>query len=203
MRLTLFALASISLLAGCGAAGGSTPSGAKGPEQGSSDVSSADPSSPDRSSPDRSSPDARPLPDEKLTTLEGGTAQLSEIVRGKVAVIDLWATWCTACRPVSARVAELATAHASNTDLIVVGLNVGEELPVVASFLQGKKHAHPFFLDTPLKITDDLSLKELPAIIVVDRRGRILRISRELDSKTVQVIESELAQAAPRQPPLP
>ena len=139
----------------------------------------------------------RSLPEEKLLALDGSTKQLSEIVRGKVAVIDLWATWCTSCRQVSAHVASFAEAHAADSGMVVIGLDIGEELPIVASFLEGKKHAHPFFLDPAMKITDDLSLRELPTIIVVDRKGRIVHISRDLDPKTLQMIDAELTAVPP------
>lgn len=135
----------------------------------------------------------KPLPDVTVTELAGGPKKLSEIVRGKVAVIDLWASWCTACRPVSARVAKLAEAHRDDPDLVVVGLDSGEDAKAVTAFLEGKMPPHAVYLDPDFTLADALGARELPAVVVVDKTGAVISVTRKLDASVVRLIEDEIA----------
>jgi thiol-disulfide isomerase/thioredoxin len=76
------------------------------------------------------------LPDIEVEALDGHARSLREVTKGKVAVVDLWATWCTSCREVSARAAELAKAN-DDPDLMVVGVAEGEERDTISRFLGG------------------------------------------------------------------
>ncbi len=138
--------------------------------------------------------DPKPLPASLVTPLDGGAPlAVDEVVRGKVAVIDLWASWCTACRPVSARVAKLAEAHAGDPSLAVIGVDAGEEAAAVRDSFAGKAPPVPTYLDPSFGLADALGTRELPAVVVVDRRGRVISVTKKLDAAVVRLVEDELA----------
>jgi thiol-disulfide isomerase/thioredoxin len=140
--------------------------------------------------------DPKPLPAVTLASLDGAPKSLAEIVRGKVAVIDLWASWCTACRPVSARVAILAEAHAGDADLVVLGVNEGEERAAVVELLKDKRPPHETYVDPGFTLADALGARELPGVVVVDRTGQVISLTRKLDAPVLRLVEDELASPA-------
>lgn len=124
-----------------------------------------------------------------VSPLADGPAQpLSEVIRGKVAVVDLWATWCSACREVSKNAELLARVHPQDK-LVVVGLSVGEERDVVARFLAGKAPPHPIYLDPEVRVADAFGAKELPTIVVFDRQGRVVAQARKIDLEIVRLVD--------------
>lgn len=143
------------------------------------------------------------LPDLPVTPLDGGAPLgLREAVKGKVAVIDLWATWCTACREVTKNV-ELLHRSKQGTDLVVIGLDVGEERSVVESFLEGRKPAYAIYLDPKLTVADRLHQTELPAVIVVDRTGAIRMVRNRIDPAMLGLVDHLLAEGGPAAPAAP
>lgn len=124
----------------------------------------------------------------------GASVTLAEVVNGKVAVIDLWATWCTACRDVSKNVELLAEAH-KGKPFVAVGLDVGEERSVVGAFFDGQPPKFPIYLDSQFKVADALGARELPTILVVDKNGKIRLVKKKVDSDVLSLVEQLLAEA--------
>ena len=119
---------------------------------------------------------------------EGARVPLGEVIKGKVSVVDLWATWCEACREVSKNAELLAKAYGRD-GLLVVGLSVGEARADVARYLEGKPHAYPIYLDPELHVADALDAKELPTIAVFDKAGRLVAKKRKIDAEIVRLVE--------------
>lgn len=69
-------------------------------------------------------PEVKVLPDFEVPTLDGVTFKLSEL-RGKVLVVDFWATWCPPCRKEVPHLARLEETH-RNSGLKVIGLHIDD-----------------------------------------------------------------------------
>lgn len=138
------------------------------------------------------------LPEVSVEPLAGGGAvSIGQVTKGRVTVIDLWASWCTACRDVSKQVDQLAQ-QKKGTDLVVVGLDVGEDRATVASFLADKKPTYDIYLDAAFALPDALGQRELPAVIVVDREGVVRMVRKKVDPEMTKLVDDLLAAPAPR-----
>jgi len=136
---------------------------------------------------------AMPLPSASVQPLAGGAPRsLTDITRGRVAVIDLYASWCKPCREVSKNVQLLAAAH-RHTDLLVVGLNVGEDKAAAESFFEGKPAPYDVYMDASFRVPDNLGQKELPTVLIVDRDGQVRLARRKVDSSVLKLVEELLA----------
>ena len=131
------------------------------------------------------------LPSATLTRLDGKSESVQAALGGSVAVIDLWATWCTACEEERPKLARLHAAYSAH-GLRVIGLDVGESPGVVSAYLSKNRISYPIYLDPDFRIADALGEKRLPTLLVVDRDGRIVRRSPTLDAETLGMIKTQL-----------
>jgi thiol-disulfide isomerase/thioredoxin len=108
---------------------------------------------------------------------------LAVLANGRPLVVDVFATWCEACRQGLPGMNELARAHRGG-DVVVVGLDVGEERAAVERFVARAGVDYPVYYDPELRFEDSLGLTELPLILVIDGSGRIVHRSARLDDAT-------------------
>lgn len=122
-----------------------------------------------------------PLPDVSFEDLAGKPAKLSDF-RGKVVVLNLWATWCNPCREEMPSLDRLQAMFADQP-VQVVALAVDRAGPErVAGFLQEIGVGRlAVYRDPTAAATRTLRLPGLPVTILVDRagneRGRVLGLA--------------------------
>lgn len=91
-------------------------------------------------------------------------------VKGKVLVMDFWATWCGPCRALEPQFARVAAEFQGNPDVVFLAANCDEDEALVAPYLAEDK------LRTTVVFADDLdrffSVNSFPTVIVMDRDGK-------------------------------
>lgn len=90
--------------------------------------------------------------------------------RGKVVVMNLWATWCPPCRSEMPDLEKLYETYRSR-GLIVVGINQGESRERAASFAQSLRITYPIWLDSQQQYGRTYIALGLPTTVVIDRSG--------------------------------
>ncbi len=111
-------------------------------------------------------------PDFTLTGLDGVPVKLSEL-RGKLVVLDFWATWCYWCHKASPLVEEFYAKSDSNL-VAVFGVNVMER-EVNAEALQAfqlQRGVHFPTLAGTQELTEQYKVIGLPSIFVIDPKGK-------------------------------
>ena len=132
------------------------------------------------------------LPPLSLQRPDGQASSFQDALGSSVAVIDLWATWCTACERERPKLARLDAAYRSQ-GLRVIGLNVGETPSTVSAYLTEHSLPYAVYLDPEFRVADALGDHQLPTILVVDRAGQIVHRSPSLDAATLTLVRSLLA----------
>jgi len=110
-------------------------------------------------------------PDFTLQDLHGHPVNLRQL-RGKVVIVDFWATWCTPCRAEMPLLGQLQTEFA-NQGLVVLGLDVGEDAPTVAAFAQQQSLSFALLLGAEPGVSATYFVEAYPTTFVIDRQGRI------------------------------
>ncbi len=155
LRLLATAIAASALLAGCNRT-----------------QSPATTQSPAAPSPAANLPVISAAPTWQLTTLDGkaiGTEQL----KGKVVVVDFWATWCGPCIHEIPGYIALQKKYADR-GLVIVGLSVDQQgADAVAKFMSSRGINYPIALATPEVISSFGDIEAIPTTLLIDRDGQI------------------------------
>jgi peroxiredoxin/outer membrane lipoprotein-sorting protein len=110
-------------------------------------------------------------PDFTLKDTNGNAVTLSAL-KGKVVIVDFWASWCGPCQ---AQMPELEKMHRelSAQGLLVLGLDVGEDSERVTQFAKQKDYTFTLLLGAEPDITEKYFVDGYPTTFLVDRQGRI------------------------------
>ena len=106
-------------------------------------------------------------------TLDGKPGQLSDL-RGKVVVVNFWATWCPPCVEETPALNRLQRRIASRGG-VVLGVSVDEDTAAYEKFLRDQQVAFPTYRDPSKKIPLGYGTSIYPETYIVDRKGRIAR----------------------------
>jgi thiol-disulfide isomerase/thioredoxin len=107
----------------------------------------------------------------KLNDLQGKAVSLQDF-RGKVVLINFWATYCKPCREEMPSLERLK-GRLGTRGLSVLGVAVAEEASVVSRFLSTTPVSFPILLDGEAATMAQWKAIVLPSTYLVDRRGRL------------------------------
>lgn len=124
----------------------------------------------------------KPIPEMQLQTLDNGSVKLSD-QRGKVVVIDFWATWCPPCVLSLPHLQEIASDPSlADRGLVVWAVNAQEPRHVVRAFVDESKYTFTVPLDPgPASMT--MGIIGLPTTIVVGRDGNVSHLMSGFDRR--------------------
>jgi cytochrome c-type biogenesis protein len=113
---------------------------------------------------------ALPAPDVQFSKLEGGTLRLADL-RGRVVLLNFWATWCIPCR------SEIPALSGLQKDLeaqglSVVGVSYDDTPDLIREFQQDVKQEYAIVLGGK-DVGAQLPASPLPTTYIIDRAGRI------------------------------
>lgn len=113
-------------------------------------------------------------PDFEVSLTNGESFRLSDC-RGKVVLINIWATWCGPCVAEMPDLQQLAQDYAGKA--IIVGVNCGEPEETVREFVEQNGYTYPIALDPDYLVSGMLyPTMSIPYTIVVDANGVITQL---------------------------
>lgn len=139
----------------------------------------------------------RPLPELTLKALDG-TAQRLSAFRGRVVLLDVWASWCEPCKdelPVLDGMA--ADLRARGVEVLAVSLD--QEADNVHEFLKRRRHwTLRVFHDPTGAVAETLQPPKMPTSYVLDRGGVVRRVNLGFSPGDAADIRRELQTLAAR-----
>jgi peroxiredoxin len=132
----------------------------------------------------------REHPEFSLKDLAGKSWTFSEL-RGKVVLVNFWATWCPPCRKEMPDLEALYERFGSK-GFVVLGIS-DEEANKVEPFIQERKVSFPVLLDPGRKVNEMFVVDGIPKSLVYDRAGKL--VAQSIDMRTQKQFLEMLAKA--------
>jgi thiol-disulfide isomerase/thioredoxin len=107
-----------------------------------------------------------------LTDLQGSPVSLADM-RGKVVLVNNWATWCPPCQAEMPELQAYYLAHARQ-GFLIVAIESGEPPDIVDKFISQYQIAFPIWLDPHGSALDSFKNWDLPSSYVVNRQGKLI-----------------------------
>lgn len=110
----------------------------------------------------------KPLPDPKAFAIEGAWPN----TRGKVLLVDFWASWCGPCRKSFPALEALHQRYKAR-GLLVIGVSVDEDPAAMGRFLKQHPVSFSTVRDQSQKLVKATGISAMPTSLLVDRGGTI------------------------------
>jgi peroxiredoxin len=130
--------------------------------------------------------DAAPLaplalaPDFTLRTLDGKNLRLGE-QRGRVVLVNFWATWCGPCRQEMPHLNKLYDKYRSS-GFMLLGVNVDEDTRNAVAVADKLGVRFPVLPDADKRVSQKYDLRAMPSTVLIDRDGRVRHVHRGYQS---------------------
>jgi cytochrome c biogenesis protein CcmG, thiol:disulfide interchange protein DsbE len=141
----------------------------------------------------------RPAAPFALTSFEGAPMQLGAL-RGKVVVLNFWASWCYPACYEEAPVLERGWRAYRDRDVVVLGVDIQDKDEAGRKFISDFSLTFPNAPDPSGKVSVDYGVYGVPETFFIDRAGaiRVKHVSAVTDQVFRDTVEALLAESVPR-----
>lgn len=113
-----------------------------------------------------------PVPDFTLTTFKGQQIRLSEL-RGKVVVLNFWASWCIPCEQEAAGLESIWRQYQDSGKVIFLGANYVDTEPEAKGYLAKFDITYPNGPDLGTHISQEFRIRGVPETYFIDQDGNL------------------------------
>ena len=147
--------------------------------------------------PEKKEPTLSLAPDFTLQTLGGQEVNLSKL-KGKVVLLDFWATWCAPCRESIPHLIQLYKTY-QKEGLEVIGMDMDRgDMDIVRNFVKSMDIPYPIAIASQ-DVERNYGVTGLPTSFLIDKEGRIRekitgfssKIAKQLTAKVIDLISEK------------
>jgi len=146
-----------------------------------------------------SSPTSIPANDFRLKDLDGNTVNLSDY-KGKVVILNFWATWCTYCRKEMPDLNELNKEFQENNEAVLLAIDVKESPDTVKKYLTSDNIDLKVLMDQDASVTKKYGVDGFPTTLILNKDGSIYTsIVGKTDKQTIKNYLDKMKNGEPAQ----
>lgn len=137
----------------------------------------------------------QPLPELSVRDLDGRRRRISDY-RGRVVLLDVWASWCEPCKVELPMLDDMA-ARLRDKGVVVLAVSVDQEDRPMRRFIAQRPHWQVTFLHDPdASVPDALQPPKMPTSYVLDREGVVRMVNQGFERADAPRIEQKLGELA-------
>lgn len=133
-------------------------------------------------------------PDFTVKMLDSSYVTLSDL-RGKVVLINFWATWCPPCREEMSHLQKDVIDRFADEDVVVLPISRGEERKTVVKFIEKMGYTFPIGLDSDQSIYKKYASNYIPRSVVVGKDGKVVYATAGYDETIAQEVNDAIIEA--------
>ncbi len=139
--------------------------------------------------------DGQKAPNFEVQMFDGSTVKLADL-KGKVVLLNFWATWCPPCRAELARVEKDIIEKFKGEPFVFLPVSRGENKATVAAFREKMGYTFPMGLDTDGRVYAEYAQTYIPRNFLIDKNGVVVKASVGYDeaefAELIKLIEKEI-----------
>ena len=124
--------------------------------------------------------DGQKAPNFEVQMFDGSTVKLADL-KGKVVLLNFWATWCPPCRAELARVEKDIIEKFKGEPFVFIPVSRGEKKETVAAFREKMGYTFPMGLDTDRFVYSKFATNGIPRNFLIDAEGRVAALTIGFD----------------------
>ncbi len=117
-----------------------------------------------------------PAPDFTLRRGDGQNLRLTE-QRGRVVMVNFWATWCAPCRQEMPHLERLHQKYRA-TGFVLLGVSIDDDPKAAIALAERLGVSFPILLDQDKQVSRRYDLRTMPSTVLVDRDGQVRHVHR-------------------------
>lgn len=137
-------------------------------------------------------------PDFTVEMFDGAEISL-EALRGKVVLLNFWATWCPPCREELTHVQKEIIDRFEGRPFVFLPVSRGESREAVAAFREETGYEFPMGLDSTRSVYDRFASNYIPRNFLIDAKGKVVAATVGFDDlefeELIQTIEATIKKA--------
>src|SRR5206468_3316959 len=131
----------------------------------------------------------QPAPTFELRDLEGHRVSLDQL-RGKIVMLDFWATWCGPCQ-ISMPIMDRLQKEFSS-DVVLLAINVMEPEETVREYVSRQNLRSKVLLDLEGNVGEEYGSDAIPMQVIIDRHGVVQRVNVGLGPRMEASLREEI-----------
>ena len=135
------------------------------------------------------------LPEFTAKALAGADLSSADL-KGKVALINFWATWCGPCKAEMPLMQKEIFEKIKDKNFVMAAISRGEETDLVKRFIELNKYTFPIYLDKATTVYKLFASKYIPRNFVIGKDGKVkwssVGFRQEEFDEMVKIIKKEL-----------
>ncbi|WP_415063809.1 TlpA disulfide reductase family protein [Bdellovibrio sp.] len=131
--------------------------------------------------------------------LSKGSALKFDDLKGKVVLMDFWASWCEPCKEALPHYNKLYKKY-KDQGLVVIGINEDDDLKERDDFLKAHPVEFSMFYDKSKQMAKDFKVQALPSLFVFDKKLKPVSLYRGFSEDKPQALEKQIQELLKDQP---